>query len=172
MLDEIRPAQLDPNESAITSEGRDLIALLPHRALGGISIVASFVGRSAVVGWAQVCDLSVWHDDLDSGVVAVSLNSFWRPIDPERVVDAVRGQLDAAIRVSRIDDRRLTLAVRDRRGVFRAVGELLIEASIGILADRTVVAESEIRMTDVSPPPFGQPSNALNWFGTPNSSGD
>lgn len=167
MLDEVRPAQLDRNESSMTSEGQDLITLLPHRALGGVSIVASFVGRSALVQWAQVHDLRRWHDDLDAGVTAVSLRSWWRPIDAEAVVAAVRGQLNAPIRLSRIDDRRAVVSVRDHRGVLRAVGTLLMESSTASsLTHGASVVEAEIRMTDVAPPQFGQPSNALNWFGT------
>jgi hypothetical protein len=67
-LDRVQPAQVDPAETTLTAEGPfSLIAILPHRALGGVSIVAWRYAVSLRVLWAAIDTLG-YHDDLDLGL--------------------------------------------------------------------------------------------------------
>lgn len=165
LLEEVRPGQIKPSDTSLTAEGRDLIALLPHQALGGVSIVVSFVGASAQIQWSQIWDLSHYHDDLDSGVVVERFGHLWRPTPPELIVEAVRRQLDAPIFLRCIDSTRVSVAVRDQRDVIRECGELTIVTDEALSTRILAFGRAEVRMTDQQPPPVEVPSNAENWFG-------
>src|SRR4029079_5081942 len=68
LLADVAAPPIDEEETALTAEGSDcLIVLIPHRALGGVSIVVWLTADGAVVTWAQVAALDCCHDSLDLG---------------------------------------------------------------------------------------------------------
>jgi hypothetical protein len=99
VLEEKRPANLDPTGPIVTGEGPKVeTVILPHRDLDGLSLVAWTDDRSARLLWAYVGDLST-HDDLDLGVVVerIPYEGDWRG----RVRDALVAELDRPIRLRR-----------------------------------------------------------------------
>lgn len=70
VLEQARPENVDPKGPVVTGEGPEVdIVIIPHRDLGGVSMVVWTDTRDARLLWAHVGDLST-HDDLDLGVVA------------------------------------------------------------------------------------------------------
>ena len=103
----------------LTGEGPELeIVIVPHRDLGGISLVAWTDQHGARLLWANVGDLS-WHDDLDLGVVVARIpyEGDWRG----RLGEALAAELRRPIRL------------RTQRGLF---GAPRVECSIET-AERT-----------------------------------
>jgi len=164
MLEEVRPAQIEPAETSLAAEGKDLITLLPHRVLGGVSIVVNFVGPSTYIQWAQIWNLSRYHDDLDQCVLAAEFLAVWRPSPPEAVVAAVRGQLEAPIYLQRVDSTLVSVSVRDKRAVIRPCGQLPLGNDPVVSPPLSEFTHAEVRMTDRTPPPVTVPSNARRWF--------
>jgi hypothetical protein len=129
VLGQVRSENVDPAGPTVTNEGPDVeIVIVPHRDLGGISLVAWLDKRSARLLWANVVDLST-HDDLDLGVVVerIALEADWRG----RLRGAIAAELDRPIEL------------RTRRGLFGARIECWIVAAgkekrIGVLRPRTV----------------------------------
>lgn len=73
VIEQARPENIEPADITVTQEGPDVeIVIVPHRDLGGVSLVARTDLRGARLLWAQVHDLST-HDDLDLGVVVESI---------------------------------------------------------------------------------------------------
>src|SRR5262245_13706991 len=73
LLSSLGLPQVDKNETAITAEGANcLIVLIPHRRLGGVSLVVWLSADGAEVTWAQVGELGCCHDSLDLGVSVAS----------------------------------------------------------------------------------------------------
>ncbi len=79
LLTEARPPQIEERETALAAENDCLIALMPHRALGGIAIVVWSLEDRAEVTWAQVGGLGYTHDSLDAFVSAGAVR-----LDPAR----------------------------------------------------------------------------------------
>ena len=69
LLAECAAPQINEDETALSAEGGHcLIALIPHRALGGVSIVVWLFDNRAEVTWAQVAALDCCHVRLISGI--------------------------------------------------------------------------------------------------------
>jgi hypothetical protein len=168
LLSEVRPAQIDESEIALTAE-RDacLIVLMPHRALGGISIVVWLWASEAAVSVAQVGGLDISHDSLDLGVW-IARTEF----DPSRpnfapLLACIRDQLFAPLTVRSNEANQATVWVRDERQALRRVGDL--GTSVGWLqriVHRRPFSEIQIRFVDSDPPPVVEPSNVEKWFTT------
>lgn len=95
VVDEVRPANIDPAAITVTDEGPESeIVVVPHRDLDGISLVAWADPKGARLLWAHVGDLSR-HDDLDLGVVVESMSYHldWQA----RLRDAIAAELKRAI---------------------------------------------------------------------------
>lgn len=168
LLTRLAVPQLDENETALTAESEHcLIILLPHRALGGISIVVWLSADRAEVTWAQVADLDRSHDSLDLGVCVGQFR-----FDPDKpdfgpVVDCIRRQLAAPLSVQVFDSGRAVVSVTDTRGVLRPVGE--IGAGLGwagLFRRGKLTHQTTIRLVDPVPPPVTEPSGVDGWFGS------
>ena len=73
VLEQARPQNVSPAGTVATGEGPEVeIVIVPHRDLGGISLVAWTDQYDARLLWANVGDLST-HDDLDLGVVVARI---------------------------------------------------------------------------------------------------
>jgi hypothetical protein len=124
VIEQRRPQNVDPGTMFETNEGPEVeIVIVPHRDLGGVSLVAWTDRRRARLLWANVGDLST-HDDLDLGVVVeeIAFEGDWH----SRLRDAIAAELDRPIRL------------RTRRGLFGARIEYWIAAAgkerrIGVL---------------------------------------
>jgi len=74
VVDAEQPQNIAPASVTVTGQGPDVgIILLPHRDLGGYSLVLWFDARRLLLFWAGVTDLER-HDDLDLGRLAIRLN--------------------------------------------------------------------------------------------------
>jgi hypothetical protein len=117
-------ANVDPTSITVTSEGPEIeIVIVPHRDLGGVSLVAWTDRHGVRLLWASVGDLST-HDDLDLGFVVerIPYEGDWQG----HLRDAIARELNRPIRL------------RTRRGFFSACVECWIEAAgktrrIGVL---------------------------------------
>lgn len=168
LLSEVRPAQIDEAETALTAE-RDacLIVLMPHRALGGISIVAWLWASEAAICLARVGGLDISHDSLDLGVWTARTE-----LDPSRpnfapLLKRIRDQLFAPLTVRLYESNRAAVWARDERDVLRCVGDL--GTPIGWLqriVPRMPISEVQVRFVDSEPPPIVQPPNVDEWFAT------
>ena len=124
VLGSVRSENVDPTGPTVTNEGPDVeIVIVPHRDLGGVSMVAWVDKRSARLLWANVANLST-HDDLDLGVVIerIALEGDWR----SRLREAIAAELNRPIEL------------RTRRGLLGARVECWIvadgkEKRIGVL---------------------------------------
>jgi hypothetical protein len=166
LLSPVKLPQVDENETAITAEGTDcLIVLIPHRNLGGVSLVVWLFPERAEVTWAQVAGLGCCHDSLDLGVPVASFG-----LSPERpdfgpVIDSIREQCNAPLTVKVYTPNRATVSVCDRKGVLCKVGEL--GPPLGWLErirPGSPARESVIRLADSAPPPVSEPSRVDEWF--------
>lgn len=167
MLDRVSPPQLDPDETTLTAEGHDcLIVLLPHRGLGGVSIVVWLESDKAAVTWAQVGRLGSTHDDLDLGVWIARF--VVNPASPnfEPIVECAREQLARPI-VLKVYGSSAKLLVRDSQDRLRRVGTIG-PRFLGLrrLLHRVPDQEAEVRFVDSSPPPITAPSGVDEWFRT------
>lgn len=165
LLSDVRPAQLDERETALTAKGKDcLIALMPHRGLGGVAIVVWLCSHHADVTWAQVAGLGCCHDALDLGI---GVKRF--PLTPEHpdfgpLVAGIREQLMAPLTLRLYKSQVATVLVRDQKGYLRRVGRLgtplnILERIWGPPAQETMV-----RMVDEASPPITEPSHVDEWF--------
>jgi hypothetical protein len=74
---------VNPAETFITGEGVDVcILIIPHRWLGGVSLVVRSFPPGIDLLWAAVVDLS-YHDQLDLGYVVAR----WRTTEGTRLVE-------------------------------------------------------------------------------------
>jgi hypothetical protein len=168
LLSEVQPAQVDDSETALTAE-RDacLIVLIPHRALGGISIVVWLTATEGAVTLAQVAGLDVSHDSLDLGVWVSRVK-----LDPSRpdfalLLKRIREQLFAPLTVRLYESNRATVWVRDEKSVLRRVGDLGAPPGwFDRIARRAATGEAEVRFVDRESPPVTAPAGVNEWFTT------
>jgi len=170
LLSEVRPAQIDETETALTAERDVLIVLLPHRTLGGISIVVWLTDKHGGVVLAQVGGLGLNHDSLDLGVgVAVMELDRSRP-NFAPLLARVRQQLFNPLTVRLYGENQATVWVRDGRDVLRRVGAIgeppgWFERTFR----RPPPDEVEIRFVDSELPPVTEASGVNEWFTTSDS---
>ena|SRR2546430_11081965 len=114
-LEHGRSENVDPKGVVVTGEGPEVeIVIVPHRDLGGVSLVAWTDDHGARLVWADVGDLST-HDSLDLGflVERIPYEGDWR----KRFGDAFAAELERPIRL------------RARGGLFGARVECWIDAA-------------------------------------------
>jgi hypothetical protein len=93
-----QPRNVGPESVTITGEGNEVgIVLLPHRDLGGYSLVLWMDDRRAAVGWAGIADLAR-HDDIDLARWVLRVDASESDADNPMKV-AVAAELDRPIRV-------------------------------------------------------------------------
>ena len=99
VMDTEEPQNIDPPSVTVTGEGPEVgIILLPHRDLGGYSLVLWFDAQQLSFMWAGVTDLER-HDDLDLGRLASRLHGANRDSD-EEVKAALAAELRRPIHVT------------------------------------------------------------------------
>ncbi len=162
MLEKVKPPQVDSAETIRTHEGQEcLICVLPHRSLGGLSIITTLRGGVIQVSWAQVATLS-YHDDFDLA----------RHVAEIELGDPVEQSLKEAARVVETQLRRpVVLQVwRGAGKCFLREGDRLQRVAVVGSGLRRVVSpfihsqeEHEIRFTDAASPPIIHPSKAAAW---------
>jgi hypothetical protein len=120
-LDELRPENVDSSAVTITGEGSEVgIVIVPHRDLGGVSLVLWTDTNCTQLIWAGIGDLST-HDDIDLGEVVKQIphEGNWRLT----LSDAIAAEFSRPIRITyrrsflgkpRIDCY-ITVAERDKR---------------------------------------------------------
>ena len=160
LLADMAAPQIDPAETALTAEGNScLIVLIPHRALGGLSIVVWLDAGAAQVIWAQVVGLDCCHDSLDMGVGVARFTLKPKKRDFRPVLDCIRGLIDEPVTLRCFAADRATILVRDHKGKLKEVGQ------IGQPAARSwrrrapdPTNEVAVRLSDALPPPITEPS--------------
>lgn len=169
MLDDLRPPQVDPALCAVVAAA-SLIVLVPHRSLGGLTLVATVTSRFIAISWASISDFEA-HDDLD---LAREVYLFTPDEDDEalrhRAVIGVRDQLCRPV-ILRMRATRLGVPLSASCYLGGAGGQLRRIATLPPRAARwrcwwpfAVRVDREIRFTDRTPPPYAVPSFAGAWF--------
>ena len=98
LLAEVAAPQIDEDETALTAERNAcLIALIPHRALGRVSIVVWLFENRAEVTWARVAVLGRSHDSLDDGPSIETIRLERADPDFGPLLDCIRTQIDAPL---------------------------------------------------------------------------
>ena len=163
LLAELAAPQVDENETALTAEGANcLIVLIPHRALGGISIVVWLFDDRAEVTWAHVAGLDCCHDSLDRGVSVAGFRFDCHQPDLRPVLDCIRSQFSAPLTLRLFDTNQAAVLVRDDRGSLRDEGEFgATPGQLPWFRRRVLVGETTVRLTDATPP---EPSHVDRWF--------
>jgi hypothetical protein len=98
VLEELRPANVDNPAVTVTGEGHEVeIVIVPHRDLGGVSLVLWTDKNATQLLWAGIGDLST-HDDIDLGAVVTRIphEGDW----PAKLRDAVTAELHRPIRLN------------------------------------------------------------------------
>jgi len=170
VLEDERVTQVTPDETALTAEGQDcLICLIPHRWLGGLSLVVWLnKDDSGSICWAEVGGLACCHDSLDLGryVAEYQANALTDSFTP--LIDGVRKELNRPLVMDVAEDGAgATVLLRGERGRLQRLTSLGNRGSaLSRLWQKSPSAsvESEICLTDSVDPPFREPSNALDWF--------
>jgi hypothetical protein len=167
-LDDVRPAQVLAEETALTGEGPGcLIAIIPHRCLGGISLVVWLLDDAALVSWAQVGALWCCHDSLDLGV-PIERVRLTPDDDFQRLFVRIREQLSVPLILRIYDDNRADVLARDATGRLKRIGELGQPPTWRQRWRRRQLApDVTIRMTDVAPPPLTESPRVAGWFTRP-----
>ena len=167
-LTELAAPQIDEDETALTAEGSScLILLIPHRALGGISIVVWLFEDRAEVTWAEVAGLDCCHDALDLGISVAGFRLDPANYDFRPVLECIRKQVNAPLTVQCFSNERATVLVRDHADKLRKVGDVGNRAAWSGPFRRAVPThETVIRLTDHEPPPVARPSGVDEWFGS------
>ena len=166
LLAELAVSQIDEDETALTAEGRDcLIVLIPHRALGGVSIVVWLFDDRAEVTWAQVAGLDCCHDSLDLGISKARFRLDAARPEFGPVLDCIRTQINEPLLLRCFGNERASVFVRDTAGTLHQVGEIGKGAWSDLLSRRLPTHETLIRLTDPDPPPVASPSGVDQWFG-------
>ena len=167
LLSEVRPAQIDASETALTAEGDScLIVLIPHRALGGIAIVVWLTAQEGQVTLASIGEMDR-HDDIDLGVCVstVELNAAKPDFAP--LLERIRLQLFAPLTVRWYAADQANVLADDSRGVLRQVGHLGPTRGWWFPSTwRKVIREAQIRFVDSEAPPITEPSGVDKWFST------
>jgi hypothetical protein len=192
-LEELRPPQVDPAETTLLGDlwpvrtlppgaagalaaPDQLTLLVPHRALGGVSILLDHVeGAPTFVGWGTVafvatnhivvCD-SPWYEKIPGTENASAQRG--------RIGDALKAQLRRSVNVRAFvrEDGTLArlechLANRDGRSLrlarIGAPGQTLSRRLRDRLAPMRIV-EASGTFTDLLAPPIGLPSGASRWL--------
>ena len=168
LLDELGAPQIDESETALTGEGADcLIVLIPHRALGGVSIVVWLDANVAQVTWAQVASLDCTHDSLDLGIWVgrFRFRSFRSQVlDFSPALDCIRSQITGPVTLRCFGDERASILIRDDKGKLREVGEISKRVPPDVIGPVAPVREAIIYLTDSEPPPVTAPSGVDEWF--------
>ena len=168
LLDELGAPQIDESETALTAEGANcLIVLIPHRALGGVSIVVWLDDKEAQVTWAQVAGLGCTHDSLDLGtwVGRFRFRSFRSQVlDFSSVLDCIRSQITGPVTLRCFGNERASILIRDDRRKLCEVGEVSNRGQSDEIGPGTSVRETMIHLTDSEPPPVTAPSGVDEWF--------
>lgn len=169
LLNGLGAHQIDESETALTAEGSScLIVLIPHRALGGISIVVWLDSTHAQVTWAQVAGLDCCHDSLDLGILVgrFRFKSFRsRSLDFSRVLDCIRSQITGPVTLRCFGNERAIILVKDEKGKLCEVGQIASARQADVGRPNVPVREAMIHMTDSAPPPVTAPSGVDDWFG-------
>jgi hypothetical protein len=171
MLDELAPRQVDPALCAIVAAGTaTLIALIPHRSLGSLTLAVTVTDRFITVSWASIYDLGA-HDDLD---LSREVYLFHRDKDEDAMCEAAVAGLRAQL------TRRFTLRVRSTGRDVPMAASCYLQGADGRLRrvarlpsrmpwtkrlwrwGRTTTRD--VSFADVSPPPYAVPSRAAVWF--------
>jgi len=67
-LERLRPPQVSPAETLVTEARADtLYAVIPHKALAGVSLAARLAADDIAILWARIGGLAN-HDDLEMGI--------------------------------------------------------------------------------------------------------
>ncbi len=166
LLSEVAPNQIEEGETALAAERTIcLIALMPHRALGGVAIVVWLFADRAEVTWAQVAGLAHTHDALDLGVSVARFS-----LDPARPVfgpllECIRDQLEAPLTMRLYGPDHATVLVRDGTGVLRKVGQLGPRfGRLRRFRSRQASRDVIVRLIDQASPPLTEPSGVDGWF--------
>ena len=170
-LTTIAPAQVRPEDTAVTAEGNScLICLVPHQCLGGLSIVATLAGARADVSWAQVTDLS-YHDELDMAFcVATLVTASPGKLLAQRAADSVVEQLQRPILLRAHfagDDqlRRVECLLRAGEEPLHRVAKFGRASSwVRRLWRSDAIREVEVSFTNPSPPPWSEACDPSKWF--------
>jgi hypothetical protein len=171
MLDELAPPQVDPALCAIAADPDGaLLVLVPHRSLGGLTLVLTVTERFVTISWTALTDLRR-HDDLDlSREVYLHTRDTTEEALRHEAVIGVRDQLTRPIVLRvRSTSRQVPLSascfLRGPDGHLRRIARLPPRAPWtrrfwrwGTTSDR------DIRFTDRMPPPYSVPSRAAAWF--------
>lgn len=155
---ELRPEKVDLSAVTVTGEGDGVeIVLVPHRDLGGVSLVLWTDDRGTQLSWATVRNLST-HDEIDLGLL-VSLiphEGNW----PAHLRDAIAEEVGRPIRL------------RLRRGAIRG-GRVDCYVTVGgkerrlaVLRTRSIdgpMAELTTSLASGPDLPFSVPPPLENW---------
>ncbi len=165
-LADLAAPQIDEDETALTAEGKAcLIVLIPHRALGGVSIVVWLFEDRAEVTWAQVAGLACCHGALDLGISVAQVRL--DPANPDfgPVLECIRKQINEPLTLRCFGNDRATVLVRDHADELRKVGEVGNRVGSSDLLRRAVAThETVIRLTDPEPPPVTSAPGVDQWF--------
>jgi hypothetical protein len=167
-LTQLAAPQIDEDETALTAEASTcLIVLIPHRALGGISIVVLLFEDRAEVTWAQVGGLDCCHDALDLGISVARFRLDRANPDFGPVLECIQTQVNAPLTLRCFGTDRATVLVRDHADKLQKVGDVGNRARWSDLLRRAAPThEVVIRLTDQEPPPVTSPSGVDEWFGS------
>jgi hypothetical protein len=122
-LAELAAPQIDEDETALTAEGNScVIALIPHRALDGVSVVVWLFEDRAEVTWAQVAGLDRSHDALDLGISVATFR-----LDPDHpdygpLLECIATQINQPLVLRCFGTDCATVHVRDNADTLRKVG--------------------------------------------------
>lgn len=165
-LAELAAPQIDEGETALTAEGNTcLIVLIPHRALGGVSIVVWLFAGTAEVTWAQVAALDCCHDSLDLGISVGRFRFKTARPDFGPVLECVAEQINKPLTLRCFGSDRATVLVRDRAGKLCEVGEIgNTRGWFDLLRHALATHETVIRLTDSKPPPVTESAGVDRWF--------
>jgi hypothetical protein len=171
MLDDLSPAQVDPALCAVAADATSsLIVVMPHRSLGGLTLVLTVTDRFVSLSWTALSDLAR-HDDLDlSREVYLYTGDGTEESVRHEAVLGLRDQLRRPIVLRvRTSSRQVPLSaacyLRGPDGRLRRLARLPPRVPWPQrLLRRRRTSEHEIHFTDRQPPPYTVPSRAGAWF--------
>jgi hypothetical protein len=162
MLLRTSPAQLDENSTALMTSGREtLIAILPHRALGGVALCVRVDGQKATIFWTQILTLRA-AADLPKGfeVARCTRDSQEHWISP--AVEALRVELSRSIEVAwrAFDDDAYSVVEYslDVRNKSRPLG------SASVVTIHPLIGRESTALMSSTPPGVIVPVPALEWL--------
>jgi hypothetical protein len=171
MLDRVRPAQVSPEETALTFEGPgSLMAIVPHRSMAGLSIVARLDAEVIAVFWDQIGPYFSHDDNPWQGfqVVTFAEDADSLEVRCQKAVECVREQLGRPIEIHVTYAERKATPIRveyDLTGEGPAVKRIaVVNAWFPWLYGRRRKHTYIARFTDDHAPPFVKPAAAHRWF--------